>query len=382
MAKIFPGRDAPADYLMVLRGAAVIGVLLGHLFGIGPLSIGAVVTKASWSYTPHSQPFETWRSIVEILTPLIGMNFVILFFVQSGYLMGKVFFEGRYDAKTGKRHFYLARYLRLAPLLYFNLLICIGLFRYADLSPTKLVGEFLFLNNVTGFGLNNVTWSLSYEMQYYLICPFIFLAVRATGRWAPASAIALAVGAYYLGQKIPLLGFTCAFLGGFCVNLIPKRTTTGRTKKLGLLLGLLVLHVGFNALSFMQFVELPVLLAIAASAALVYMCECPTSETFAPFVLRIGEMTGYLTYGIYLWHYAIIMTRSGDCHEIAQSLAKTLDLAKWQTVGVYHLLELAMVLPISYILSYATFVLIESRFRPSLYSGVMAHQRKAEVTSG
>ena len=37
----------------------------------------------------------------EILTPLLGTNFVILFFVQSGYLMGKVFADGRYDATAG-----------------------------------------------------------------------------------------------------------------------------------------------------------------------------------------------------------------------------------------------------------------------------------------
>src|SRR5665213_141294 len=200
----------------LLRGCAVIGVLLGHLFGIGSLSVGAIATKGQWNYTLHVEPFETWRTALEIITPLLGMNFVILFFVQSGYLMGKVFFEGRYNASSGKRAFYWARYLRLAPLLYFNLVVCIGLFRYADLDPGMILGDVLFINNFTGRGVNLVTWSLSHEMQYYLIAPFIYLACHNLTGWrAVAGGLVLLASAYGIGWLIPQLGFMYAFAVGF-----------------------------------------------------------------------------------------------------------------------------------------------------------------------
>ena len=93
--KRLPSKDVPVDYLMALRGMAVIGVALGHLAGLGRLSIGAVVTKGPWNFVEHDAPFEMWRTLTEIATPLIGRNFVILFFVQSGYLIGIVFFDER-----------------------------------------------------------------------------------------------------------------------------------------------------------------------------------------------------------------------------------------------------------------------------------------------
>jgi peptidoglycan/LPS O-acetylase OafA/YrhL len=374
MARIFPTRDTPIDYLMVLRGCAVIGVLLGHVFGIGTFSIGAVVTKGPYNYVPHAEPFDNWRTAVECLTPLIGQNFVILFFVQSGYLMGKVFFEGRYDARTGKRAFYWARYLRLAPLLYFNLIICLAFYRHADLSPIKLLGEFLFINNFTGFGLNNVTWSLSYELQYYLIAPFIFLAFRRADGKAVAGCLVLVTVAFWIGRSVPFLAFTYAFLLGFAVNLMPKRPTSVLAKRLALVFGLLVLHLGYNVLQFIKETELAGLLAVLVSACMVYMCERPADEKktkkTSPLILRVGEMTGYLTYGIYLWHYPMIMTRSSDFHVLTQGIAKANDLPLWQTVLLYQGMMLIYVLVVSYVLAYTTFVLIEARFRPSLYSGL------------
>src|SRR5471032_1733694 len=151
------------------------------------------------------------------------MNFVVLFFVQSGYLMGKVFFEGWYDAQTGKRAFYWARYLRLAPLLYFNLIVCIGLYRYADLDLGMMLGDFLFINNFTGRGINLVTWSLSHEMQYYLVAPFVFLAFRRARPAELIGAMVLAIGLFALPTIWPFAGHfdvAFAFVAGFSVNLL------------------------------------------------------------------------------------------------------------------------------------------------------------------
>jgi peptidoglycan/LPS O-acetylase OafA/YrhL len=370
VSRLFPSRHEPVDYLMVLRGSAAIGVVLSHLLSIGALSIGAIVTNGQYMYVPHAMPFETWQSVLEILTPIVGENFVILFFVQSGYLMGKVFFDGRYDANNDKRAFYWARYLRLAPLLYFTLIICIGLYRFADLSPLKMAGDFLFITNFTGRGINLVTWSLSHEMQYYLIAPFVFLAFRRAGRKALVGVIVLVIFTFLIGTYIPPFAFVYAFLAGFAVNLIQKRSTSVRVKRLGLVLGLLVLHLGFNVLHFINFPDLARALTVLIAAWLVNLCERPAEEEAAPMILRVCVLTGFLTYGIYLWHYVIIMTRASDFADLARETAAAVGFGFWATVALFHTMELVVVLIGSYLLAYTTFILIEARFRPTLYSGI------------
>lgn len=357
-----PARGTPIDYLMVLRGIAALGVFLGHFAGIGSLSIGAIVTKGPWNYLPHDKPFETWRTVVEILTPLVGLNFVILFFAQSGYLMGKVFFDARYDAKSGKDAFYWARYLRLAPALYVNLLICTLFFKYADDALLPMFGDFLFINNFTGQRINLVTWSLSHEMQYYLVAPFVFLACRRR----PILLLALVAGTFWIGRLYDPFGFVFAFLLGFGVNLLPKSKASSTEKQIGMAIGLLVLHLGFNVFYFYHQRSAAILLAAMTSAALVWLCEQPSpQERKAPF-LRWIMIVGYLTYGFYLWHYPILRTPADPLLSWAQDLTST----QWLATLIFHALELIIVLPLSLGAAYCSFVLIEVRFRPSLYSPI------------
>ena len=216
-------REARIDYLMILRGMAVIGVLLGHACGIGAHSVGVIVSKSTGASYVFHEPFSFGYSLIEILTPIIGRNFVILFFVLSGYLMGKVFFTGHHDALKGKYEFYKARYLRLAPLLYFNLLVCAALFSGADLNPIKALGDFLFITNFTGRGINLVTWSLSPEMQYYLVAPFIFLLFQRARFTDLIGSIALAVILFALPIFWSFAAYfdvAFAFVAGFSANLL------------------------------------------------------------------------------------------------------------------------------------------------------------------
>src|SRR5579883_95317 len=362
-----PARGASIDHLMVLRGIAALGVFLGHFAGIGSLSIGAIVTKGPWNYLPHDKPFETWRTVVEILTPLVGLNFVILFFAQSGYLMGKVFFDARYDARSGKDAFYWARYLRLAPALYVNLVLCALFFKYADDAPLPMIGDFLFINNFTGRGINLVTWSLSHEMQYYLVAPFVFLLCHKR----PILLVVLVAATFWLGQMYPPFGFVFAFLTGFGVNLVPKREISPAQKQVGLVIGLIVLHLGFNVLYFYHQASEAVLLAAMTSAALVWLCEQPSREEHQAPVLRQLMIVGYLTYGFYLWHYPILRTFADLFFGWVQALA----MPSWLATLTFHALELGVVLPLSLGAAYCSFVLIEARFRPNLYSPIQRHRR-------
>jgi peptidoglycan/LPS O-acetylase OafA/YrhL len=83
-------------------------------------------------------------------------------------------------------------------------------------------------------------------------------------------------------------------------------------------------------------------------------------------LLRWAMLTGYLTYGFYLWHYVIIMTIATPL----TSWASALTSIPWLATTIFHALELALALPLSYCFAWLSFVIIESRFRPGLYAGL------------
>src|SRR5262249_54530805 len=83
---------------------------------------------------------------------------------------------------------------------------------------------------------------------------------------------------------------------------------------------------------------------------------------------QFGMLTGSLTYGIYLWHYMIVRSRSDVVSAFADRLAASGHLTSlWQKILVFHVVQISLVLLLSYSLAWITFHLIETRFRPGLY---------------
>ena len=60
-----PGRNAPIDYLMALRGVAVIGVLLGHFNVNGWRAIGTIVANGPDTWARHDTSYGLWPSLLE-----------------------------------------------------------------------------------------------------------------------------------------------------------------------------------------------------------------------------------------------------------------------------------------------------------------------------
>ena len=368
---------------MALRGAAIMGVALGHFLGNGKWSLGVLASKGATSYAYHTERFEWWRSLVEIVTPLIGENFVLLFFVQSGYLMGKVFAEKRYDVSTQKKQFFLARFLRLAPLLYFNLLVCLWLFPYSTHTMAATVGDFLFITNFTGRSINLVTWSLSHEMQYYLLAPFAFLAFRSARLPALLAVLASIVVAHELPRYLPFLDpfrYLYVFLAGFAVNLFLANfplTLSHAQKQWGLVGGILALHMGFNALFLFGHAAAANVLTVAVSVVLVAVCEAqslPERGTNSG-LLRFAILMGYLTYGFYLWHYPLMQLYFPTLEAWTTAISAALTLPLGLSILLYHGLGLALVGLPTLAITLVTFVFIETKFRPNLYSNLMQARR-------
>ncbi|EXU76319.1 acyltransferase family protein [Erwinia mallotivora] len=187
-----------------LRGIASLWVLVGHI-----------------SLLTHCH-------ITLISSPGIGVD---LFILLSGYLMAKNYVERQHkepwQSASTIRKFWTRRFFRIAPLYYLLLIVAliygpwfgemrdtIAQFyagtstessRYSDQSLANILTHFSFLfGMLPAWSFNTVLpdWSIGLEMQFYLLFPFIMLAVMRFGyATALISIIALCcVGRYLLAD--------------------------------------------------------------------------------------------------------------------------------------------------------------------------------------
>jgi peptidoglycan/LPS O-acetylase OafA/YrhL len=188
--------DRGSAYLDLLRGCSALTVMLGHVRGLFFVSFGDVQTPGLSVY------------ITYFLTS-IGHEAVIVFFVLSGYFVGGNVLRSVADGSWSWRS-YLSRrltrlYIVLIPALILGGIIDIaGVTIFGAAGPyggdtsykhivsdsvadrlhiSVFVGNAVYLQEilVPTFGSNGPLWSLSYEFWFYLLFPYVVLAmIRAS----------------------------------------------------------------------------------------------------------------------------------------------------------------------------------------------------------
>lgn len=149
----------------VIRGAAGIGVIWGHsMYGL-------------------SLPVE-----------LNGAFWVWIFLPISGYLVGRGFISGAYEATVrGFGRFFFNRALRILPLAYVALVIGFAsLALVGGKAEETVVRQFLFLPPGNNMSLVGALWTVAVEMQFYLMA--ILLVPLVCKIWQ--------VGGIYLGAVV------------------------------------------------------------------------------------------------------------------------------------------------------------------------------------
>jgi peptidoglycan/LPS O-acetylase OafA/YrhL len=140
----------------------------------------------------------------------LGQFGVFVFFLVSGYII-----PASLERKGSVRGFWTSRLFRLYPMYAVALAIAViayltrhGTIRGAEHHPLQAILAWLIMlpNLLTGPNVPNVTWTLSYEMVFYLLLAALFSwnIHRHSGTYATA----FAVGAVALGGVLPMAALT------------------------------------------------------------------------------------------------------------------------------------------------------------------------------
>ncbi|AQZ65225.1 acyltransferase [[Actinomadura] parvosata subsp. kistnae] len=166
----------------------------------GPAALAVTMHHAGWTFLPG-----VWAEVDRRID--LGSWGVLVFFLVSGYII-----PASLERQGDLRAFWVGRGFRLLPLLILACGLALVLAAAGLLPGPKGLGErpwpLVVLGNVTMLqellnlpAVINVTWTLSYEMAFYLVSVALF-AARQAHRSAGIAAV-LAVAAVPLGLLLP-----------------------------------------------------------------------------------------------------------------------------------------------------------------------------------
>lgn len=312
---------------------------------------------------------------------------VWIFFVLSGYLMGKGFFSGRYDvSKEGVKRFYRSRIARVVPVYYSALIIvailvvpqifsienlwqiiALGLFSLQMEAPTPVIGAL---------------WSIQTEMAFYVMVPLLFYFLNKTARIVPPlllMAVLASLGFLYrwiilretqnLGwinrAYAPLIANIDLFLIGMLINWLVPATSKALKKVPALHIGLAILVLNYiigsyvfvqagygidHVIYFWYAVNIgpTFTTGVALICILLFESHAASNKTESYVIGRFiawTQLAGTLSYALYVWHEPIFLRmRSVQNNELstresvtAAILATTLSVAI--AYGVFRFIE-------------------------------------------
>jgi peptidoglycan/LPS O-acetylase OafA/YrhL len=363
---------ADFDYLMLLRIFAWFCVFSIHsyiVFKIQP----SFKEMEDFAFLLH---FSAWSG-------------VWVFFALTGYLMGKMFLSGRYGISSqGFKNFIRNRFLQIIPIYWFSIfIICIfvnpEIFRPENIKILYKMMFFMY-DAEESININGALWSLTTEMYFYLLAPFvIYLFVLMVyknnsveiKRLNSITFLVVVLGLatrYYLNLKSgftfndwpsviykPLYANIDLFLLGVLANFYVihfQNRFVGANFKFLLFLFVLSLYLISSFISYSAFqkndlvplfiIALPTITAIIAFLYVIFsepnMAKeaKPSSEKRFNFIIYLGV----LTYPIYVWHEPILRSVQNSFYDYG------------------YFLKVGIAIVLVFIMSHLTYLLVESYF--------------------
>lgn len=314
-----------------------------------------------------------------------GFIGVDMFFVISGFLISKGMIKQITDKTFNYIHFLKGRIKRIVP-AYIVMLIVVGICSFYVLIPSDLSNFLYDLRNslifMSNFGFAKAndyfgvksyeksflhTWSLSIEMQFYLILPiFIYLIPKHLYKWFLGLGIVCVL--FYtqfhinvIENKIEmyfsLLARSAEFGVGIAINFLPQSTRIkNKCKNIITILSLSVLLISCFIIT--ESSSFPGLLAMPACLAVAVLIWLKNSNINTILGNKSLAYIGTLSYSLYLWHWPV------------------LALYRYKVMrNDLRLLEIIILFIIIFILTLASYYLIEEPFRKkkknTIYFGII-----------
>jgi peptidoglycan/LPS O-acetylase OafA/YrhL len=308
-------------HLDMIRGAAALAVLVGHVRGL---------FFAAYHELPHKNPI---LAAIYALTGL-GRQAVIVFFVLSGFFIVSSILETQDRQQWSWRVYLVNRIVRLslvlAPALVLTWLVDkLGiaatpgtslyhttLAYYFTATPASLgtlrnfLGNLFYLQGilVQPFGSNGPLWSLSYEFWYYLLFPvalYVWLKRNRPGISAAFLLLAIFI-AWFIGETIALY-FLLWLLGGLIARSFLQQKSSLRVPYAAALSAIpfaaaLALSVKHPLVSAFQTDSIVALGFGVWLYALVRAPEGPVSKPYA----RAARLFAGSSYTLYATHFPLL----------------------------------------------------------------------------
>jgi peptidoglycan/LPS O-acetylase OafA/YrhL len=364
-----PPRDSPSVHLDALRGFAAFSVMLSHWRG------ACFVPYADLSF--HNPVI----AAAYFLTGL-GHQWVIVFFVMSGYLVGGSVLRSVQTDRWSWRAYLLTRLTRLYIVL-LPALILGGAIDYAGshmpgtqsvytdpagehalykngqftLTASTLAANALFLQNITlpgmhgqhipTYGSNGVLWSLSNEFWYYIAFPPLVFALAAIRSWRVRIAYGvflLALG-WFTGLWIVVMGIP--WLMGVAIHYLPPAPARSKFTRALFIAAAVFLLIAGLALGFQwDSILSDLLLGIVVTFLVWVTLHCATAPV-PKIYARIAQRSARSSYTLYLVHvpflvflkaYLRLPNSFAGWQKCAISIALLLLVVAWSQL-IYQLFE-------------------------------------------
>lgn len=368
LVRLFRRETTSKEFIPVIDGLRFLAIMMVMMFHLD----GYIKQKsAALSFAPAN---ETLAQVPDIF--IFGFQGVHLFFVISGFILAIPFMRyglGLTDKKTRLKAYYLRRLTRLEPpyvistVAIFLLLVLFFDNKYPlGILTTSLFASLFYVHALVFPGeppyINQITWSLEMEVQYYLIAPFLVgglcLLKNKIGRRAVILILIIACACLsWLEQfywQVPVLNLTLYlhyFLSGIllCDIFLLDSEKLGRLSNVWVfILGLLLL-IPILSVNHSYAYNIGLRIASPLMVLAFYLIVFGNKWWNKIFSLNGLTLIGGMCYTIYLLHYVAISAFGGV-------LVPRIYLSNFT---VYYWVQLLMLLAIVLLISAIFFLLIE-----------------------
>jgi len=299
------GRNTPLDGL---RGFAVLLVFCVHAAGNASIICWGLDLEheglATLADPSRQLLFWLWRS----------HHGVFLFFVLSGYLIGRLWWP---SVRMPYAAFAWRRTLRIYPAFLVTFAASL-LFSWQGATWTppdvpRIVGNLLFLNGVESLHVvpfNLVTWSLFYEMTFYLAFPLAVVALRAAqvrgGIAVWAIGLASPVAAALLGASAIVLCWSLLFVG--VALAVHEDALVAFARRLPTA-AVLAAYLGVTTFALFDYANPIAVILAFGGAALLVVAKCLAAPNALASVLSATPLLllGRVSYSFYLVHWMVVV---------------------------------------------------------------------------